>query len=116
MKAIVNSTPLISLAITGHIPLLQILFEKTLIPTSVYEEVVLKGKNRPGVSEIRNAEWLIIKTPQQQPSIPAELLGLDRGERDVILLGQEIGADWLLIDEKLARKIADVLGFIDRLV
>ena len=31
--------------------------------------------------------------------------------QDVILLGQEIGADWLLIDEKLARKIADVMGF-----
>ena len=38
-------------------------------------------------------------------------LGLDPGEQDVILLGQEVTADWLLIDEKLARRIADVMGF-----
>jgi len=111
MKAVVNSTPLIALALTGHIDLLNVLFDEVLIPTSVYEEVVVKGENRPGVSEIQNANWLIVKIPQQKPTLPAELLGLDPGERDVILLGQEVGADWLLIDEKLARRVADVMGF-----
>ncbi len=111
MKAVVNSTPLIALALTGYVALLNSLFDEVLMPTSVYEEVVLKGKNRPGVSEIRNENWLIVKSPQQKPSLPAELLGLDPGERDVILLGQEVAADWLLIDEKLARRVADVMGF-----
>ncbi len=73
--------------------------------------MVLKGKNRPGVSEISNANWLIVNPPIQKPSLPAELLGLDPGERDVILLGQEVAADWLLIDEKLARRVASVMGF-----
>ena len=27
------------------------------------------------------------------------------------MLGQEMAADWFLIDEKLARKVADVMGF-----
>ncbi len=111
MKAVVDSTPLITLAVIGHFTLLKSLFDEVLIPTSVYEEVVLKGKNRPGVSEISNANWLIVKAPKHKPSLPAELLGLDAGERDVILLGQEVAADWLLIDEKLGRKIADVMGF-----
>lgn len=111
MKAVVNSAPLIALAMTGHIALLNSLFDEVFIPPSVYEEVVLKGEDRPGVPEIRNATWLIIKAPQQKPSLPAELLGLDSGEQDVILLGQEIAADWLLIDEKLARRVADVMGF-----
>jgi predicted nucleic acid-binding protein len=111
MKAVVNSTPLIALALTGHIDLLNVLFDEVLIPASVYEEVVVKGENRPGVSEIRDTNWLIVKIPQQKPTLPAELLGLDPGERDVILLGQEVAADWLLIDEKLARRVADVMGF-----
>jgi predicted nucleic acid-binding protein len=92
MKAVVNSTPLIALAMAGHFTLLQSLFDEVYIPASVYDEVVLKGKNRPGVSEIRNATWLIVKASRQKPSLPAELLGLDSGERDVILLGQEVEA------------------------
>jgi predicted nucleic acid-binding protein len=111
MKAVVNSTPLIALAVTGYVSLLNALFDEVFIPSSVYEEVVVKGKNRPGVTEIRNANWLIVKAPQQRSSLPAELLGLDPGERDVILLGQEVTADWLLIDEKLARRVADLMGF-----
>ncbi len=111
MKAVVNSTPLIALAIVKQIALLEHLFDELFIPTSVYEEVVLKGRDRPGVFEIRNANWLIIKTPQPKPSLPVELLELDTGEQDVILLGQEVKADWLLIDEKLARRVADVIGF-----
>ena len=111
MKAVVNSTPLIALAVTGHVTILKALFDEVYIPPSVYGEVVAKGKSRPGVAEIRNAKWLIVKAPQQKTSLPAELLGLDPGERDVILLGQEVTADWLLIDEKLARRVADVMGF-----
>ncbi len=42
--------------------------------------------------------------------MPAELLGLDRGEIDVILLARELEADWVLIDEKLARQIAAAMG------
>jgi len=37
-------------------------------------------------------------------------LGLDQGELDVILLAQEVNADWVLIDEKLARRIARDMG------
>lgn len=50
MKAVANSTPLIALALTDHVALLKALFDQVFIPASVYEEVVLKGRNRPGVS------------------------------------------------------------------
>lgn len=42
--------------------------------------------------------------------MPPELLGLDIGEMDVILLAREVKADWVLIDEKLARRVAKGLG------
>lgn len=32
-------------------------------------------------------------------------------EQDVILLGQELAADWLIIDERLGRRIAQAMGF-----
>jgi len=110
LKAVVNSTPLIALSITGYLFLLETLFEQIFIPISVYEEVVLQGEGRPGALRVAQANWLTIRAPEQSLSLPAHLLQLDRGEQDVILLAQEIRADWVLLDERLARRTATNLG------
>jgi predicted nucleic acid-binding protein len=107
---VVNSTPLIALSIVGHLGLLQALFDEILIPASVYEEVVQEGRGCPGSQEIAETDWLAVREPEVAFPLPPELLGLDQGELDVILLAQEIEADWVLIDEKLARKIARAVG------
>lgn len=111
MNVVVNSTPLISLSITGHLFLLNILFDLVFIPVSVYEEVVLQGKERPGAEAVAQADWILVQSPAQTVSLSSELLKLDRGEQDVILLAQEIQADWVLIDEKMGRRMATELGF-----
>lgn len=110
MRAVVNSTPLIALSITGHLPLLNTLFDRVFVPVSVYQEVVLQGKGRPGAEAVAQADWLTVQAPKRPESLPAELLQIDRGEQDVIMLGQAIKADWVLIDEKLARRLASSLG------
>ena len=51
-----------------------------------------------------------IFVPAESFPLPPELLGLDTGEMDVILLAREVKADWVLIDEKLARRVAKGLG------
>jgi predicted nucleic acid-binding protein len=107
---VVNSTPLIALSIVGHLDLLPLLFDQVLIPTSVYREVVQQGRGRPGSLEIGEADWLTVTEPKEATPLPAELMGLDEGEIDVILLAREIKADWVLIDEKLARQIAKAVG------
>ncbi len=110
MKAVVNATPLIALGITGHLELLPALFSQVYAPRSVYDEVVIGG-DRPGGTAIQTADWLIITAPSQTSPIPVTLMGLDLGEQDVILLGQELQADWLIIDERLGRRIAQAMGF-----
>ena len=110
MKAVVNSTPLIALGITGYLDLLNHLFEQVFVPVSVYQEVVLQSEDRPGAKAVAQANWLIIQAPEQSLSLPTELLQLDKGEQDVILLAQAIKADWVLLDEKLARRIASSIG------
>ena len=107
---VVNSTPLIALSLIGQLELLNTLFDEILIPASVYEEVVLHGRGRPGAREIAQADWLTVRNLETTSPVPPELLGLDQGELDVILLAQEIKADWVLIDEKLARRIARAMG------
>jgi predicted nucleic acid-binding protein len=111
MKAVINATPLISLSLTGHLQLLNQLFSEVYVPTSVYQEVVTQGRQRPGSDVVRNADWLIVQQPALTSPIPVALMGLDLGEQDVILLGQELAVDWLIIDERLGRKIAQAMGF-----
>ena len=107
---VVNSTPLIALSIVGRLGLLRDLFDQLFIPTSVYDEVVRGGRGRPGSSEVAQADWLVVRQPAETIPLPAELMGLDPGEIDVILLSKEIQPDWVLIDEKLARQIAQAVG------
>ena len=111
MKAVVNATPLIALSLVGQLDLLNRLFQQVYVPASVYEEVVGQGDGRPGSVTVKQSRWLKIRVPQQSLPIPVALMGLDIGEQDVIFLGQEVGADWLLIDERLGRNIAQVMGF-----
>lgn len=85
MKAVINSTPLIALSMLNHLFILKALFDEIFVPSSVYE-------------------------PAESFPLPPELLGLDTGEMDVILLAREVKADWVLIDEKLARRVAKGLG------
>lgn len=107
---VVNSTPLIALSIVGRLNLLPALLDDVVIPASVHEEVVGEGRGRPGSAEVSEAEWLTVRRPQETSPLPAEVMGLDQGEIDVILLAQEVEADWVLIDEKLARQIAKAVG------
>lgn len=107
---VVNSTPLIALSIVGYLGLLRDLFDQVLIPASVYEEVVRRGRGRPGARDVAQVDWLVVQEPKETIPLPAELMGLDQGEIDVILLAKEIEADWALIDEKLARQVAKAVG------
>lgn len=38
------------------------------------------------------------------------LLGLDAGELEVLLLARQIEPDWVIIDERLARRVAFAMG------
>ena len=38
------------------------------------------------------------------------LLGLDLGELQALLLAREAGPDWVLIDERLGRRVAKAIG------
>ena len=110
MRVVVNSTPLIALALVEQLELLRHLFDEIIIPVSVYEEIVQQGKGRPGADAVSRASWLQVRAPRREAALPPVLLGLDPGEMDVLLLAQELQADWVLIDEKLGRKTAEALG------
>ena len=110
MKVVVNATPLIALAILQYLELLPQLFEEVFVPPIVFQEVAIQGANRPGRANIASQTQMIIQAPKANSTIEPLLLGLDAGEFQVILLGLELQADWVLIDEGLGRRVALSLG------
>ncbi len=106
MKIVSNSTPLIALSRINEFDLLRIIFSSITVPSAVYNEVVLEGTGRPGVKEVANATWIIKRDVQNLLAVSMLQMDLDRGDAEAVVLAKELGADYLLLDEKKARRIA----------
>jgi predicted nucleic acid-binding protein len=109
MKVVVNTTPLIGLALIHRLDLLPALFTEVIVPRAVYEEVALQGAGRTGATALTQVSWVQIREPGTSPTIEPLLLGLDAGELQVLLLAREVHPDWVLIDERLGRRVARAL-------
>ena len=58
MRVVSDSSPLITLARTGRLDLLEKVFPRVYISTEVYDEVVNKGAGLPGAEQVAQAEWI----------------------------------------------------------
>ncbi len=110
MNVVVNATPLIALSLVGQLSLLREMFDAVIVPRAVYEEVVTDGYGQPGAAELAQASWIQVVSPASAVTLEPMLLGLDSGELSVLLLAQEIRPDWVIIDERLARRVAQAMG------
>jgi uncharacterized protein len=111
MIIVSNTTPLIGLASIQRFDLLRQLFGKVCIPQAVYDEAVLAGREVGGAKhEVSTATW--IKTIGVQDRLAVEVLldDMDLGEAETIVLARELGADWVLMDEKKGRRKLEQLG------
>lgn len=109
MIVVADATPLIALAKIEKLSLLRRLFGTLHIPPAVYAEVVTQAPQRPGAGEVRGATW-IKTTPIQNTSTLRYLRAeLDPGEVEALILAEEMSADWVLLDESKARRIAKTL-------
>lgn len=108
-RIVVNTSPWIALSICGQIPLLNKLYTEVYIPIAVKEEIMAGGEQGFGVNELRTSSW--IKIEKVIDIEKARLLyELEQGESEVIILAKEKGIKQVLIDEKVARLQAKVLG------
>jgi len=119
VTAAADSSPLVILAKLGCFDLLNRLFARLYISAEVHHEVVIAGAGLPGASEVSRAGWIEVKrlrSPADLPSAQREH-GLGPGEMSTILLGKELGASLLLIDDYRTRKLAkaevfEILGSV----
>lgn len=107
MIVVSNTTPIISLASINQIKILKILFGEIFIPQAVYDEI--KAKEGYGYKDI-DLDFIHIKKIKDTVCKDLLLNQLDLGEVETILLAKEINADYVIIDESLAYKIAQNAG------
>lgn len=104
---VADSSPIISFARAKKLHLIQKVCNEIIIPPAVYDEIVVRGKGKPGAEEIKNASWVTIRKPTNR--IEVEKLGrqFDRGESKAIILAEELKAI-LLADERIIIKEARI--------
>lgn len=110
MTVVLDSSALITLARIGRLDLLHRIVGVIHVPNAVFEEVVQKGAGRPGSAEVAEARW--IHRHNVRDTASAEGLGgrVGRGEAEAIALAKELGADILVIDDAVARRLAEAEG------
>lgn len=110
LTVVSNSGPLIALSSIRQLDVLKQLFGAIVIPEAVYQEVVLLGKGRPGQQEVKQADWIQSKQVNSAGISNLMLDKLDAGERESITLAYDLKADYVILDERLARRRASLLG------
>lgn len=104
---IANTSPLLYLHLAGHLEILQQLYQRVVIPPAVAAELAAGRQAGIEVPEPETFPWITVQPVQSSALIPA-ILDLGFGEAEVIALGLEHPGSPLIIDDRLARRMASV--------
>lgn len=105
-----DSSCLIGLSKIRRLDILHRLFGGILIPSAVYQEVVVRGAGRSGADEVAQADWIETRPITDQLALKALRLNLGAGESEAMILAAECAADFLILDDWRARQVALGLG------
>lgn len=110
MIVVCDASPIIALSAVGQLSLLQKLYGQILIPEAVAQEVTSGSAGQARADELRIFDWITVKAVQDSVLLRSLYGELDRGEAEAIALAVEVRAELLLVDERLARRVASRLG------
>jgi len=110
MLVVSDTSPISNLFMVGRLEILPALFDEIVIPPAVMREVLALESSGWDLSPIKNAAWLKTIPASDQMAVQALMQTLHRGESEALVLAQELNADYLLMDEALGRKTAEMMG------
>jgi len=105
MIIIADTSALVALAVCDALDLLIKLFENVTVPLSVFNESTISDK--PQAEKLQ--QFLKDKISDQTIDNTLQLpTNLGKGEVDAMFLYKKLNADYLLIDDNRARKVAQI--------
>jgi predicted nucleic acid-binding protein len=105
---VVDSSPVILLAKTGHLDLLRLAGDPVLLPGAVEQEIYQGGPNDPAVQALGRTSWLQVVDPGPLPPV-LQPYGLDAGEAAVLTWALAHLGTEALLDDLRARRCAAAL-------
>ena len=109
MSTVSNTTPLNYLILIGRAEILRDLHELIVIPGAVYDE--LTSPNTPKLVKdwtLNKPDWVRV---QEIPDITDSTLDeIQVGERQAIVLAQQIRSEFIILDDRRARRLAHDRG------
>lgn len=112
MTVVSDTTCLSALARINELHLLHALFGQISIPEKVQEELSALQEFGVDISIFSHSDWITIRQATPSPLLETLLANkrIDPGESYAIALAIEIEADWIILDDLHARKVATDLG------
>ena len=105
MILVADASALIALSACDSLHLLEALFGNVIVPEAVFIEVA--GTNKPQSERLRNYLQGKVRAVNMDHFVYLDAFA-DAGETQAMLLYKEVTADYLLIDDKRGRKVAQI--------
>jgi predicted nucleic acid-binding protein len=114
LKFVINASPLIYLGKKRRTNLLKLVFDKVLVPSEVYEEI-MRADDGPEAVQLRDGVqegWIeVMRASESKRKQISKLFGeIDYGEAAVIALALEGRGQNVIIDDAEARTAAEYFG------
>ncbi len=106
MILVADSSALIALAVYDSLNLLDLLFTEVKVPRAVFVEVSKKSKKEADLLAHYLEDKIIDVEIDRNYIIKAGTIEI--GELEAMTLYKQLAANWLLIDDRRARKIAEL--------
>lgn len=81
---------------------------RVIVPAAVQEELAVGRQNGINLPDLRLLDWAEIRRPVSAPALPL-VTDLGPGETEVLMLALEAADPLVILDDALARRIAEAL-------
>lgn len=108
-EVICNTSPLQYLHQLGYLQLLPALAGKVIVPPAVVDELAVGRELGIDLPAVDRLGWVAVRRPAAAPAEPL-IADLGPGETEVLMLALESPGAVVIIDDALARRMAETLG------
>ena len=105
MILVADASALIALSICESLHLLEALFGNVIVPETVFFEVA--GTNKPQSEDLRQYLQGKVRAVNMEHFVYLDAFA-DAGETQAMMLYKQVAADYLLIDDRRGRKVAQI--------
>ena len=111
IKIVSNTSPIINLSKISRLDLIEKLYQKIIIPGTVYKELIVKDHDKENILAIKSLidnNIIDVHEVRSYALVSALEKDLDPGESEAIALAVEINAELVILDERDARETAEI--------